>query len=360
LKKENLKKMKAMKSIQFISIALLTIVTTNVNAQDIHLSQFWNTPMLQNASFAGKSEGDIRAVVNHRSQWGSVTSNPFKTFGANFDMRLNTKSKDNFFGAGISMYTDVAGASKMRTTLVNLAAAYHIKINKENFLSAGIQGGLNQRSFDNADLRFDNQFDGTKHNGGLSSNETFTNLSQLKPTVSAGVSYMWSNSFGNRGKSSEGKKTLNFGFAAHHFNSPRFDFTNNKEKVGLKYVSSFEGSFSAASSKWTIKPAAFLAIQNKATNVVLGSLFKYAFNEDSQITDFKSSTSISFGGYYRVGDAIIPTVELQLAAFALAFSYDVNLSQLSGASSGQGGFEIGLKYISQSSVGGRKSRARYF
>ncbi|MDD2982461.1 MAG: PorP/SprF family type IX secretion system membrane protein [Crocinitomicaceae bacterium] len=350
-----------MKSIQFISIIIVTLATAKVHAQDIHLSQFWNTPMLQNASNAGKAEGDIRAIVNHRSQWGSVTSNPFKTFGASFDMRLDKKSKDNFFGAGISMYTDVAGASKMRTTLVNVAAAYHIKINKENFLSAGLQGGINQRGFDNADLRFDNQFDGSQHNGGLSSNETFSNLSQLKPSVSAGISYMWSNSFGNRGGStSQGKKTMNFGLAAHHFNAPRFDFTNNNEKLSLKYVASFEGSFAAASSKWTIKPAAFVAMQNKASNLVLGSLFKYAFNEDSQITDFKSSASLSFGGYYRVGDAVIPTIELQLASFDIAFSYDVNLSQLSGASKGQGGFEIGLKYISQSTLGGRKSRARYY
>ena len=338
---------------------LLTFIGSKTNAQDVHFSQFWNTPLLQNPSFAGNSEGDIRAIVNHKSQWRSVTSNPFQTFGASFDMRFNSSSKDNYVGGGISMYTDVAGASNMRTTLVNFAVAYHIKIDKTNFLSAGLQAGFNQKSIDSYDLRFDNQFDGIGHNSGISSNENLNNLSELKPTVSGGISYRWSNAFGKTtGRTIQGKKTIDIGIAVHHFNAPRFYFSN-EEKLGLNYIGSFEGSFNS-SSQWTIEPAAFLAIQKKATNIVFGSLFKYQINRGSQITNFKQNAAISFAGYYRVGDAIIPTFRLQLSSFNIGFSYDVNLSQLSGASRGNGGFEISLEYISQNSLIRRKSRARFF
>jgi type IX secretion system PorP/SprF family membrane protein len=351
------KQINSMKSIHLLTFTLLIFISLKTNAQDVHFSQFWNTPLLQNASFAGKSGANIRAIVNHKSQWGSVTTNPFKSYGVNLDMRLNGSSKDNFFGGGISMYTDVAGASNMRTTLVNLAAAYHIKIDNKNFISGGLQAGFNQKNIDNTDLRFDNQFDGAGHNSGLSSNENLTNLSEIKPTASAGISYMWSNAFGKASnRAIKGKKEINIGLAVHHFNSPRFNFVQ-QEKLGLKYIASFEGSFNDPSTPWTIKPAAFIALQSKASDIVFGSLFEYTLNESSQITDLRNEVSIAFGGYYRFKDALIPTFQVRWNSFDIGFSYDVNLSQLSGASQNNGGFEISLKYCS---LPKRKSGARFF
>lgn len=350
-----------MKNIQFIIILLLTFISLQVTAQGVHFSQFWNTPMLNNPSFAGSSEGDIRAVINYRSQWGSATSNPFKTSGANFDMRINPGSGDNYFGGGISMYTDVAGASKMRTTLVDLAVAYHVKINNESYFAGGVQAGIDQKSFQDDDLRFDNQFDGTGHNPGLNSNENFNNLTELKSTVSGGISYMWSNAFNRKTNSNrpiQGKKSINVGLAVHHFNAPRFHFIN-QERLGLKYTGNFEGSFNTPTSRLTIQPAAFVAIQNKAMDIVFGSLFKYALNESSQITDLRNRVFVGLGGYYRFKDAIIPTIQVEWSSFSLGLSYDVNLSQLSGISKGRGGFEVSLMYISQNSLFREKSRARY-
>src|SRR5690554_3897615 len=255
-----------MKNIQFVIVLLLAFNSLQMAAQGVHFSQFWNAPLLNNPSFAGSSEGDIRAVINHRSQWGSATANPFKTSGANFDMRINSGSKDNYFGGGISIYTDVAGASKMRTSLVDLTLAYHLKINSESYFSGGIQAGIDQKSIQDDDLRFDNQFDGTGHNPGINSNENFNNLAELKSTVSGGISYRWSNAFSektNTKRPIHGKKSINVGLAVHHFNAPRFHFIE-QEKLGLKYTGNFEGSFNIPSSRMTIQPAAFVAIQNEA------------------------------------------------------------------------------------------------
>lgn len=347
-----------MKNIQLLTIVCLIFISLKLTAQDIHFSQFWNAPLLQNPSFAGKSEGDFRAIINHRSQWGGVTSNPFNTFGANFDMRFNSSPKNNYFAGGISMYTDVAGASKMRSTIVNLAAAYHIRINNQSYISAGLQGGINQKSINENDLRFDNQFDGIGHNSGLSSNEDLTSLSELKPTVSAGISYMWSNSRPRNTSYRSGKKKLNLGFAVHHFNSPSFHFAN-QEKLGFKYITNFEGSF-GINSRWAIQPAILFAMQNKATDVVFGTLIQYKIKEESQLTNFNKGAFIGFGAYYRLKDAFIPTIQIQWAALELGFSYDVNLSQLTPASNGRGGFEISLKYIFKSSLFGRRPSASYF
>lgn len=348
-----------MKKISILVLLFASLFSLKSFAQDVHLSQFVNTPLLQNPSFAGKSGGDIRAIANYRSQWGSITTNPFQVLGASFDMIFNNRLRDNFLAGGISVYSDLAGASKMRTTLVSISAAYHIKINNYSYFSGGIQGGFNQKSIDRSDLRWDSQFEGTGHNPLLSSNENLSHLSQMKPTVSAGVSYLWSNTYRQTFNTiNRGVKKINIGIAVHHFNSPNFNFAK-QEKLGLKYIASIKGSFGASSSPLVIEPAAYVAIQKKATDIILGAIIKYVLIEGSHMTSLIRSASIGFGGYYRVGDAIIPTVQVEWAGFGLGLSYDANLSQLTDVSKGRGGFEISLKYISLKSTYDRRPGARY-
>ena len=53
---------------------------------------------------------------------------------------------------------------------------------------------------------------------------------------------------------------------------------------------------------------------------------------------------IHFGGYLRWKDAFIPVVEIDYKPFAVALSYDVNISTLKTASQYRGGFELSLTY----------------
>ena len=51
------------------------------------------------------------------------------------------------------------------------------------------------------------------------------------------------------------------------------------------------------------------------------------------------------GGYYRVGDAVVIATQLELKDIALGFSYDINVSGLTPATAGRGGFEVFLRYV---------------
>ena len=53
---------------------------------------------------------------------------------------------------------------------------------------------------------------------------------------------------------------------------------------------------------------------------------------------------VFFGAYYRHQDAVIPVVAMDYRSFRVGLSYDVNISSLSEASGGKGGFEISLGY----------------
>ncbi len=109
--------------------------------QDIHFSQFYMSPLTQNPAMAGANY-DMQALVNYKDQWQSVAT-PYKTMAGSFDMRFNKKNpKKGFLAAGINLYNDRAGDSKMGTMQANLNIAYHVRLNDYNTLGAGLQGGF--------------------------------------------------------------------------------------------------------------------------------------------------------------------------------------------------------------------------
>src|SRR5688572_29642140 len=78
------------------------------NAQDIHFSQFYDSPLLLNPAAAGAS-ADYRLAINYKNQWKSVI-NPFKTAALAFDAKL-MKAKKNNFGVGVSLFNDKVGVA---------------------------------------------------------------------------------------------------------------------------------------------------------------------------------------------------------------------------------------------------------
>ena len=333
-------------------------------AQDMHFSQFTMTPLQLDPSQAGKFGGDTRAIINYRDQWGSVTSNPFKTYGASFDMHFNKNArKDNFFGGGISVYSDKAGQASLGTTVFDLTIAYHIKINQSSYLSTGVQAGFLQSSLSENKLRFQSQFDGNGHNGNFSSGETFQNTSFFEPDFAVGVSYSYGDNTTSQVISNNGfdGKKVTIGAAIHHVASPNYSFlTENNDNLNFRYVLHANTSFGVGGTNMAIQPSGFIAYQQKATDIFLGSYFRYNLKEKSKYSQFSNGAALSLGIHYRVGDAFIPSVLLEMGSLALGISYDFNLSGLSTASNGQGGYEISIRYISPNPFAARKSQARFF
>jgi type IX secretion system PorP/SprF family membrane protein len=347
--------------------ALLTLnfgfQTSNCSAQDMHFSQFTMTPLQLDPSQAGKFGGDTRAIINYRDQWSSVTSNPFRTYGASFDMPFINGRKDNFFGGGIAVYSDKAGEISLRTTVLNISLAYHIKLNESSYLSAGVQGGFLQSSLDESNIRSGNQFDGSGHNSAYSSGETFNNTSFFDPDFAVGVSYTYGDNTTHQviNNGGFGGKKVNVGAAIHHVASPSYSFLEqNTDKLNFRYLIHTNTSFGVGGTNLAIQPSGFIAYQQKATDIVLGSYFRYNLKEKSKYSQFSNGAAFSFGVHYRFGDAFIPSILLELGSLAIGVSYDANISGLSSASSGRGGYELSIRYVSPNPFRSRKSQARFF
>ena len=115
-------------------LAILTsllLLLSGGNAQDLHFSQFMQTPLLINPANTGFiPDGDYRLGVNYRNQWSSLSAFPYKTISAFGDWQLLQNSdQTGWLGAGGLILRDVAGTSLLTSTKVYGSVAYHQMIN---------------------------------------------------------------------------------------------------------------------------------------------------------------------------------------------------------------------------------------
>lgn len=320
-------------NIKVFLILLLSLLFKLGNGQDIHFSQFNNSPLNLNPAQTGFFRGSHRFVLNHRNQWASVTV-PYKTFSGSFDMQLmKRKLKQDIIGIGIVFNNDIAGDADMGTTSAGLSVSYTKGLNRKNnhFISIGFQGSGAQHKIDYTKLYFDNQYDGDHFDANLYNNENFkrSNFSYLD--FSAGVHWFLQTS----------EQTIfNAGFSAFHINKPVLSFFDDRSVyLNTRYV--FYGNILIDVSKNTdLQPSLLLMKQGNYQEITLGSDVKFTLNNNPFFY-----SAISTGAYLRLNDAIITKVNFEQKRWNLGISYDFNFSDLHPASKYLGGYEVSIIYI---------------
>ena len=91
-----------------------------LKAQDVHFSHIHASPTIMNPAMTGLVDGDLRLVLNYRSQWNNFTTG-YKTFAASADTKLIKIGKHDFIGAGLQVYKDVAGDLEFTTSYGGLS-----------------------------------------------------------------------------------------------------------------------------------------------------------------------------------------------------------------------------------------------
>ncbi|MBI4946598.1 MAG: PorP/SprF family type IX secretion system membrane protein [Bacteroidetes bacterium] len=327
----------------------------NCSAQDIHFSQFYNSPLILNPALTGVFNGNIRVQTNYRSQWASI-QNPYKTLAAAFDMGLLKNNKTAFLGLGVSVFNDKAGDSKMGLTQAALSLSGNVSMDKNNILSAGLQGCFSQRSLSYTDLRWDNQYDASLggYSSGKASGETGSSEKFSYADFSAGIN--WNYGSGELNSKSNDAIRINAGAALYHLNQPKqlfYDITN--EKLYSKMVFHGGALIGIKHTEISLVPAFLLFKQGNTQELTVGTAVKYRLSGGSKGS---TGSAISLGGYYRMGDAIIITTQIEVSDFSLGLSYDINTSSLKNATGGKGGLELSLKYIGSFGKS-NKSKSRF-
>jgi len=202
--------------------------------QDLHFSQFNQNAVFFNPSFAG-SMRQIDAGMQYRSQWKSVDA-PFVTYGISGSARLtNPRNGSGIFAAGLVLQNDKSGDGSLTQFQVAVPLAYHIKLNDNNLLGAGVYAGFGQSSANASAFSWSSQYDGMQYNAALSSNETEWSQSFNYFDVGAGISWVYTTS--NKNLSSSDAVHNQLGLSVKHLNQPRYSYQNNAdEKLGMNIV----------------------------------------------------------------------------------------------------------------------------
>ena len=68
----------------------MVVSSITMYAQDVHFSQFYQTPLFVNPALTGAFSGNQRLILNYKDQWTSFGS-PFKTYAFQFDASILKK-----------------------------------------------------------------------------------------------------------------------------------------------------------------------------------------------------------------------------------------------------------------------------
>jgi type IX secretion system PorP/SprF family membrane protein len=299
------------------------------HTQDLHLSQFYETPLLRNPALAGIFEGDVRVLAVYRDQWNSVTSG-YRTGSLSGEYKVAVGKGDDYVTWGMQLFYDRAGSVSFTQTKILPALNYHKSISSEKntYLSLGFMGGWVQHSIDLSKVTTNSQYDGM----GIGENITDPTYSYLDGSVGMSLNSVVNNNPDNN---------YYIGAAYHHFNRPRNSFYRDKNiELNPKWV--FSGGVKLAGNEYSyVTIQADHSRQGSFKETVFGAMYGLKIGSYPDEPDYV----FNIGTFIRWNDALIPVIKLDYRPFSVSFSYDANISKLKPSSHGRGGFEIGISWI---------------
>lgn len=325
--------MKKLRTIRNIIIILLAQGSwMAVSSQDLHFSQFMNSPLLTNPANTGFiPDGDYRLGANYRNQWASITAFPYKTMSIFGDVQtMQNSDNTGWLGLGGVVLRDVAGTGSLTSTKVYGSIAYHQMVNAGSLISLGFNVGWANKNINTSNLTFPSQWNGKffdVHNTALSPKLDVNNINYLDIQVGANYAYFPSD-----------KVYLNAGFSAMHVNKPRESFFDAQpgidNRVPVRYTGFLNGSFKV-NDRVIVNPNVYASFQAKSYEIVGGLNAQYDLTGDGEKV-------LIAGAYYRYKDAVIPMVGLGIKDYTFTFTYDVTQSGLNTYNNGRGALEFSL------------------
>jgi type IX secretion system PorP/SprF family membrane protein len=344
-----------MKKIQIVCFLLLSLLSTGVRSQDIHLAQIQEAPLVYNPANTGFFPGYYRVIAGYRNQWASM-GKAYSTMGLSVDGGIfRNRYKNAFLGIGLNIFKDEAGAAKLSQTTANFNISAILKMSKKSVLSLGIYGGMMMNSAQYAKLTYASQYNGTEIDPSLPSKESVNYHNFTASDFGGGIAYEFTTAKIRNER--DDIKSIRIGAAVYHLNKPEQDYGSNTYtdafgntvtidgyRMPMRIVGSIVSRFDINNTKISITPTVIYMIQGPAKEITAGTYLKYRFKNGTKITGEKVENSIGIGMFYRVDDAIIPQVLIDMGTYAIGLSYDANVSSYRKASRTVGGFEISLRY----------------
>ena len=319
-----------MKKIKILLLpVLLAMLSVEAWGQDLHFSQYYNTPLLVNPANTGfNPDFDFRAGVNYRNQWASVGS-PYKTTSAWGDVKLlGNRIENGWIGLGGMLWKDQAGSGSLTGTTGMVSLAYHQMLGYNSLLSGGFSVGYTQKRIDVTKLTFDDQWHGVFFDANIPTFEPFATNQVSYVDLQAGINYAYfaSENF-----------YFNAGVSVMHINTPRetfFDASVSNNEISRRYNVFLNASVKVVDT-WILNPNVYVSMVGNSREILAG------INANRDLGD-NGARQLIMGVYYRNNDAIIPLFGYQINDLKMTFNYDATISTLSKSNLTRGAYEISI------------------
>jgi len=307
------------------------LVSLCSQAQDLHFSQFFNSPLTTNPANTGFiPDADYRIGANYRNQYSTIMTVPYKTMSIFGDAQVFRDRIDNgWMGLGGVILRDVAGSGKLTSTKVYASAAYHQMIGLNSLLTAGFNAGYVSKQINVTDLKFPDQFDGKFFDNQLPTDVILDRTSTGYFDMQVGMNYAYFPT---------DDLYVNGGFSIQHINRAKESFFTNTsgydDRISPRYIGFLNASFKV-NDLVIVNPMAYYTRQAEASEIVGGAGLQYNLSGNGE-------TQLLGGLFFRPGDAAIAMVGFAWKNVRLTFSYDATTSGLKNYNGARGAYEFAI------------------
>lgn len=311
----------------FLIVTILALGAFRSQAQDAHLSMYDAAPLYLNPAMTGVFQGDWRVHGQYRTQWRAVNFKPYTSALISFDRPY----KKWGFGGQIMNFRAGIGNFNALQGLASVAYTTSLDKSKNHNISFGLQAGVTQKTIEYQLLSFNNQY--TTNNGGefdmtVDPNENFGGQSLITPVVNAGLLYFFAKQ--------ESRFNPFIGVSAFNLTQPQETFFDFDNRLPIRYFG-HTGVRINVTETFYVLPKVLYMMQREFQELTIAADIGYYM---------KGSDMYLLGGIvYRDRDAAIVSVGAKMDRFIARIGYDVNVSSLTTASNGRGGFEMSFTYM---------------
>ena len=303
-----------------------------VSAQDLHFSQWFNSPLSTNPANTGFiPDADYRLGANYRNQWSAIMAQPYRTMSIWGDAQVfRNRIENGWMGLGGMILRDDAGSSILTSTQAYASVAYHQMVGYASLISLGFNTGFINKRINTTNLKFPDQFDGKFFDAQLPTSVVIDqpNVTYFDMQVGMNYAYFPTN-----------RMYLNAGFSVQHINRARESFFSTDpagfdSKIPRRYIGFLNASLKA-SDQVILNPMGYYTYMAGSSEAVLGMNVQYNLQDEGD-------QQVIGGLYYRAGDAVIPMIGFVYKNIKLTFTYDVTTSSLKHYDGGYGAWEFAL------------------
>lgn len=312
------------------ALAALFVAFPGLHAQDLHFSQFFHSPLSTNPANTGFiPDADYRIGAHYRNQFSNIMAVPYKTMSIYGDAQLfRDRIENGWLGVGGLLMSDVAGSGSLRSTKIYGSLAYHQMLGNSSLLSAGFNVGWANKRIDLSALKFPDQFDGQFFDNTLPTSVVLAATSVSYVDIQAGINYAYF---------PQENVYINGGYSIHHANRPRETFFADQTDAGripMRHIG-FVNAILKVAPNVILNPNVYYTNQAKASELVLGANAQFNLSGSGE-------KQLLAGIYYRLNDAAIPMLGIQLHNIRFTFTYDVTMSGLRNFNNSLGATEFNL------------------